>query len=75
MIDPATGWFDMTSIKTKSADIILNKLEQTWPSKYPWPMKIILDHGTEFTKEFIEIIEKNNLSTNHNTESTSKFHT
>ena len=58
MIDPATGWFDMTSIKTKSADVIANKLEQTWLSKYLWPTKIILDQGSEFIKEVIEIIEK-----------------
>ena len=58
MIDPATGWFDMTSIKTKSADVIANKLEQTWISKYPWPMNIILDWGIELTKEVIEMIEK-----------------
>ena len=58
MIDPATGWFDITSIKTKSAEVIANKLEQTWLSKYPWSTKIILDQGTEFTKEVIEMIEK-----------------
>ena len=58
MIDPATGWFGMTSIKTKSADVIANKLEQTWLSKYPWTTKIILDQGTEFTKELIEMIKK-----------------
>ena len=49
----------MMSIKTKSPDIIANNLEQTWLSKYPWSKKIILDQGTEFTKEVIEIIEKN----------------
>ena len=48
----------MTVIKTKSADVIANKLEQTWLSKYPWPTNIILDRGTEFTKEVIEMIEK-----------------
>ena len=58
MIDPETGWFDMTSIKIKSADVIANKLEQTWLSKYPWHTKIILDWGMELTKEVIEMIEK-----------------
>ena len=48
----------MTSIKIKSADVIPNKLEQTWLSKYLWPTKNILDQGTEFTKEVIEMIEK-----------------
>ena len=35
-----------------------NKLEQTWLSKYFWSTNIILDQGTEFTKEVIEMIEK-----------------
>ena len=48
----------MTSIKTKSIDVITNKIEQTWLSKYPWPTEIILDQGTKFTKEAIEMIEK-----------------
>ena len=58
MIDPATGWFDMTSIKTKSADDIANEIEQMWLSKYPWPSKIILDRGTEFMKEVLQMIEQ-----------------
>ena len=28
MIDPATGWFEMREIKTKSADSVANVLEQ-----------------------------------------------
>ena len=58
MIDPATGWFDMTAIKTKSADEIANKIEQTWLTKYPWPNKVILDRGTEFMKEVIPMLEQ-----------------
>ena len=30
MIDPVTGWFEMAEIKTKSADVIANVIEQTW---------------------------------------------
>ena len=51
MIDPATGWFDMTSIDTKRADVISNKLEQAWLTKYPWPIEVIFDRGTEFMAE------------------------
>ena len=58
MINPATSWFDMTAIKTKSADIISNKIEPIRLSKYPWPSKIIIDQGTEFMKELIQMIEK-----------------
>ena len=58
MINPAKGWFDMTAIKTKSEDMIANKIEQTWLSKYPWPSKVILDRGTEFIKEVILMLEQ-----------------
>ena len=58
MINPTTGWFDMTAIKIKSSDMIANKIEQTWLSKYPWQSKIILGGGTEFMKEVIQMIEK-----------------
>ena len=37
MNDPSMVWFDMTSIETKRADIIANKLETTWLTKYPQP--------------------------------------
>ena len=65
MIDPATGWFDMRAIKTKSADVIANKIEQNWLSKYPWPSKIILDQGNEFMKEVIQMIEQDYSITRH----------
>ena len=56
MIDPDTGWFDMVSIKTKTADVIANKLEHTWLTKYPRPTKVILDRGTEFMAEVISLL-------------------
>ena len=56
MIDPATGWFDMTSIKTKRADIIANKLECAWLKKYPRPTQVILDRGKEFMAEVITLL-------------------
>ena len=33
MIDKVTGWFEMTSITTKHADIISSKLEQSYLTK------------------------------------------
>ena len=51
MIDPATGWFEMQEIKTKSADNIANVLETAWLTRYPWPSKVIFDRGSEFKAE------------------------
>jgi hypothetical protein len=59
MIDPATGWFEIVEIKTKSADVIANKLEQTWLSRYPWPTQVTFDKGSEFKAEVYDLITKN----------------
>ena len=59
MIDPAMGWFDMTSIGTKRADIIANKLETTWLTKYHRPTQVVLDRGTEFMVEVISLLRNN----------------
>ena len=58
MIDSATGWFKMAEVKTKRADIIANKIEQTWLNRYPWPEEILLDRGREFMAEFSKMILK-----------------
>ena len=51
MIDPATGWFEIVRLPAKRADVIANLLEQTWLTRYPWPVKVICDRGTEFMAE------------------------
>ena len=48
MIDPATGWFEIIKIKDKRSDTIADIVERTWFSRYPWPGKVIYDHGNEF---------------------------
>ena len=59
MIDPATGWFDMLSIETKRVEIIANKLETTWLTKYPRPTQVVLDRGTEFIAKVISLLRDN----------------
>ena len=57
MIDPATGWFEMREIKTKSADSVANVLEQAWLTRYPWPTRMIFDRGSEFKAELCQTIK------------------
>ena len=53
MIDPATGWFEITQIPDKRSDTIANITEQEWFCRYPWPSQVIYDRGNEFIgKEF-----------------------
>ena len=58
MINPATGWFEMAETKTKRADVIANVIEQTWFNRYPQPTEVVLDRGTEFMAEFMEMIQR-----------------
>ena len=53
LIKPATGWFEMREIKTKSADTMATVLEQAWLTRYPlpWPTRMIFDRETEFEAE------------------------
>ena len=56
MIDPATGWFDISAIKAKQADVIDNALESTWLCMYPRPTMVIMDQGTEFIAEVVSLL-------------------
>jgi transposase InsO family protein len=51
MIDPATGWFEIVEIPNKQADEVINYLEFTWLTRYPWPTEVIMDRGKEFAAE------------------------
>ena len=56
MIDPDTGWFDMSAIQSKTANIIANNTEHMWLTKYPRPTKVILDRSTEFMTGVISLL-------------------
>ena len=51
MIDPATGWFDLELIPSRKADDVINILEFTWLTQYPWPTEVVMDRGKEFQAE------------------------
>jgi len=57
MIDPATSWFEIKTIKNKEAINIANIVEQTWLTRYPWPNIITYDKGAEFMAEFARMVE------------------
>ena len=45
MIDPVTGWFEITQYDDKRAISITNLVETTWLSRYPRPIEIMYDQG------------------------------
>jgi hypothetical protein len=57
MIDPATGWFEIVEVPSKSSDEIANLFEMTWLNKYPWPAKVIMDRGREFMGDVIDLLK------------------
>ena len=48
MINPATGWFNMTQIPNKSAAEISDITEKNWFTRCPLPQQIVFDRGTKF---------------------------
>ena len=48
MIDPVTGWFEVTQYRDKKATTIENLVETTWLVRYPWPVDIMYDRVGEF---------------------------
>ena len=45
MIDPVTGWFEITQYNDKREISIANLVGTTWLSRYPIPMEITYDQG------------------------------
>ena len=40
MVDPATGWFKIAEIPTKTADIVIDIFKSKWLTQYPYPVEI-----------------------------------
>jgi hypothetical protein len=57
MIDPATGWFEIVDIPNKRADEVVQLLEFTWLSRYPWPTEVVMDKGSKFMAEVRDTLE------------------
>ena len=56
-VDPATGLFEIASVRSTRADHVANVLEQTWLTRYPWPEQVVLDKGSEFMGEVREMLQ------------------
>ena len=48
MIDPVTGWFEITRYNNKRVISIADLVETKCLSRYPRPMEIRYDQGSEF---------------------------
>ena len=57
MINPATGWFEMQQIDSKTVAEVADISEKTRFTRYPFPQRITLDRGTEFMAEFAKMVK------------------
>ena len=48
MTDLAIGWIEIRSVPGARADVVANKVELAWLTRYPLPNKISVDRGKEF---------------------------
>jgi len=57
MIDPATSWFEIARIHTKSSEEAQRIFDSTWLARYPRPKEIGFDNGGEFKQLFRELCD------------------
>ena len=56
MINPVTGWFEVAQYYDKKAVSIANSVETLWLSRYPRPIEITYDQGSEFISNKFRIL-------------------
>ena len=56
MIDPATGWFEVASMKNATAETAMTIMDDVWFSRYPRPQEIGFDNGSEYKSIFKEMV-------------------
>ena len=47
-IDPATSWVELSAIPNKGADTVMDAFHNSWLTRYPRPIQVTFDNGTEF---------------------------
>jgi hypothetical protein len=58
MIDPATIWFDIKQVENREVHTVASVVEQTWPTRYPWPTIVVFFKGAEFMGDFARMVAK-----------------
>ena len=56
MIYQAKGYIEMRTVPSTRVDLVANRVELTWLTRYPLPSKVITDKRNEFLANFREVI-------------------
>jgi transposase InsO family protein len=57
MIDPATGWFEVSALPNQTAQACADAFDDTWLARYPRPQYIGFDNGNEYKATFKTMIK------------------
>ena len=60
MKDLVTCWLEICTMPSAQVDLIANQVELAWLTRYPLPIKVILDQRNRFLAEFGNLIQVNN---------------
>ena len=56
MVDPVTGWFELSRLKGKpDVFVCMKHVDSTWLARYPRPRAIGFDNGGEFMADFSDL--------------------
>jgi hypothetical protein len=73
MIDPATGWFEISEIKESTVEHVTMVFDNVWLCRYPWLQYIGFDNGREnkglFKKMIVNYGQKSKPTMSHNPQS------
>ena len=73
IIDPVIGWFEVVEIPTfdldeatagndeyidKSSASVSQMFNNTWLCRYPHPLKVMFDNGSEFKRDFTPLLKE-----------------
>jgi transposase InsO family protein len=56
-IDVATRWLEIVPYDSKRSEDISMIFDQVWLCRYPQPEFVIYDNGSEFSAEFVELLQ------------------
>ena len=68
MIDPATSWFEVARIKTKTSKEAQRIFDSYWLARYPRPQEVGFDNGSEFKHLFQELCDNMGIKTKPTTD-------
>jgi IS30 family transposase len=69
-IDPATSWQEICKITDKRSQTVMDAFHNKWICRYPRPIQVTFDNGSEFKSFFKEVCDnlgiKCRLTTSYN---------